>query len=108
MASNSTSGPAYFVADDLPCVSCGEWVDFEFTEEAHLQLMGALVRRLVSVRAGRVPDEGPLRIIDVNNRWKTRPAPEVMAEIKAAVAGHPQDVALRMAVQQAAFATGRA
>ena len=105
VASNSTSGPAYFVADDLPCVSCGEWVDFEFTEEAHLQLMGALVRRLVSVRAGRAPDEGPLRIIDVNYRWETRPAPEVMAEIKAAVAGHPQDVAnhLRLARFQHVF-----
>jgi hypothetical protein len=30
---SSTSGLAYFVGDDLPCVSCGEWVDFEFTKK---------------------------------------------------------------------------
>jgi len=105
VTSNSTSGPAYFVADDLPCASCGEWVDFEFTKEAHMQLMGALLRRIVSMRAGQASNEGPLRIIDVNYRWETRPAPEVMAEIKAAVARHPQDVAnhLRLARFQQVF-----
>jgi hypothetical protein len=74
-------------------------------------MIGALLHRLVSVRAGQDLNEGPLRIIDVNYRWETRPAPEVMAEIKVAVARHSQDVVnhLRLARFQHVFSRlGRA
>jgi SEC-C motif len=107
VTSNSTSEPGYFVADDLPCVSCGEWVDFEFTMKAHMQLMGALLRRLASARAGQAFNEGPLRMIDVNFRWETRPAPEVLAEIKAAVARYPQDVVNRLRLARFQHVFGR-
>jgi hypothetical protein len=107
VTSSSISGPAYFIGDDLPCVSCGEWVDFEFTKEAQMQMMGALLRRLVSVRAGQDVNVGPLRIIDVHYRWETRPAPEVMAEIKAAVARYPQDVVNRLRLARFQHVFGR-
>ena len=85
----SASGPACFVGDDLACASCGAWVDFELTTEAHMQTMGALLRRVVAARSGPDADKDPLKLVDVKYRWQTRPAPEVLAEIKEAVARHP-------------------
>ena len=75
----SKTGSPYFVGDDLRCVSCGESADFEFTAEAQMQMTAALI----TVAADRGPAKGerngPLQHINVNYRWETRPAPEVMA-----------------------------
>ncbi len=107
VTSSSTSGPAYFVGDDLPCASCGAWVDFEFTKEAHMQMMGALVRRLAAGRSGLGTDKDPLKLVDVKYRWQTRPAPEVMAEIKAAVAHNPRDIVNHLRLARFQYVAGR-
>ncbi len=107
VTSRSTSGPAYFVGDDIPCVSCGQWVDFEFTQEARMQMMGALLRRLAAGRASVDNDKGPLKLIDAKYRWQTRPAPEVLAEIKEAVGRHPQDVVNHLRLARFQYVIGR-
>ena len=107
VTSRSTSGPAYFVGDDIPCVSCGQWVDFEFTKEAHMQMMGALLRRLAAARSGLDTGKDPLKLIDVKYRWQTRPAPEVLAEIKEAVARHPLDIVNHLRLARFQYVVGR-
>jgi hypothetical protein len=49
----SSCGPAGFIGDDLACVSCGAWVDFELTKEAHMQMMGAMLRRVAAAKSGQ-------------------------------------------------------
>jgi len=96
----SNTGPSCFVGDDLRCTSCGRWADFEFTAEAHMQLMGAVIR----FTANR---EGPLQPMNVVYRRETRPAPEVMAELKAAVAEHPGDVVNHLRLARLQYVIGR-
>jgi hypothetical protein len=67
----SKTGSPYFVGDDLRCVSCGEAADFEFTAEAQMQMIAALI----TFAANRGPAKGERK----GPHWETRPAPEVMA-----------------------------
>ncbi len=106
-ASRATSGSAYFVGDDIPCASCGQWVDFEFTGEAQMQMMGALLRHVAAARSGPGADEGPLKRIDVTSRWQTRPAPEVMAELREAAARHPEDIVNHLRLARLQHVLGR-
>ena len=107
VTSTSTSELPYFIGDDIPCVSCGQWVDFEFTQEATMQMMGALLRRFAAAEAGLGTGKDPLKLMDVKYRWQTRPAPEVMAEIKEAVARHPQDVVNHLRLARFQYVVGR-
>jgi hypothetical protein len=59
---------------------------------ARMQMMGAMLHRVAAAQFGQDVGEGPLKLIEVTYRWETRPAPEVMAEIKAAVAHNPRDI----------------
>jgi hypothetical protein len=102
-----TSEPACFVGDDIPCASCGAWVDFELTKEAHMQMMGAMLRRVAAAKSGQDVSGGPLKLIDANYRWQRRPAPEVLAEIKDAVARHPQDVVNHLRLARFQHVVGR-
>ena len=101
------SHSACFVRDDLRCLSCGQWADFDLTAEAHMQMMAALLVR--SARLERKQDsngdEGPFQHIDVTYRWQKRPAPDVMAELKAAVQQNPPNIVnhLRLARMQYVF-----
>src|SRR5262249_13888228 len=88
----SASGSNYFVGDDLACASCGQWADFELTNEAQMQMMGAMLRRVVAADLGQDVVEGPVKLIDMKYRWQTRPAPEVMAELRSAVAHNPREI----------------
>jgi tetratricopeptide (TPR) repeat protein len=103
------SGPqsAAFVRDDLRCLSCGQWADFEFTAKAHMQMMAALLVRYARAKPKKdsIKDEGPFQLNDVTYRWQKRPAPEVMAELKSAVQQHPQNIVnhLRLARMQYVF-----
>jgi len=103
----NASGANCFVGDDIACVSCGAWADFELTPEAHLQSTGAMVRRLMAADAGHDVGEGPMRHIDVKYRWQTRPAPEVMAEIKEAIARNPRDIVNHLRLARFQYVCGR-
>ena len=91
VATNGDTSP-YFVRDDLRCLSCGAWADFEFTAEATMQMMAALIADMAEQGPAKADRKGPLELIDVHYRWEQRPAPEVMAELKAAVAEFPLNV----------------
>lgn len=65
-----------------------------------MQLMGAVIR----FTANR---EGPLQPMNVVYRRETRPAPEVMAELKAAVAEHPGDVVNHLRLARLQYVIGR-
>jgi hypothetical protein len=103
----SPSGPDCFVGDDLACVSCGAWADFEFTPEAHMRTTGAMLRRVMAANAGQDVGEGPTKFIDVKYRWRTRPAPEVMAEIKEAIARNPRDIVNHLRLARFQYVCGR-
>jgi SEC-C motif-containing protein len=107
VVARSTSGPACFVGDDLACASCGQWADFELTNEAHMQMMGAMLRRVVAADSGQDVSEGPIKLIDAKYRWQTRPAPEVMAELKSAVAHNPRDIVNHLRLARAHYTLGR-
>ncbi len=96
-----------FVRDDLRCASCGEWADFDFTPEAHMQMLAALfVRSAQQKTESDGMDNGELfQFIEVHYRWQTRPAPEVMAELKSAANNYPDNIVnhLRLARMQYAF-----
>jgi hypothetical protein len=100
-------GPRYFVGDEMRCASCGEWADFEFTAEAHMQMMAALMMVGANKESAKGDRKGPLHLIDVNYRWKTRPAPEVMAELKAAVAREPKNVVNHLRLARFHYVLGR-
>jgi hypothetical protein len=101
-------GPCYFVGDEMRCASCGEWADFEFTAEAHMQMMAALILVVANKESAKgVCSKGPLHFMDVNYRWETRPAPEVMAELKAAVAREPKNVVNQLRLGRFHYVLGR-
>jgi hypothetical protein len=90
VAGRSKTAPAFFVCDEFPCASCGEWPEFEFTTEAYMAITVAMITLAADKGAAKEERKGPLRLVDVNYRWETRPAPEVLVELKTAVAEHPE------------------
>jgi len=106
---NSGSHSAAFVRDDLRCLSCRQWADFDFTAKAHMQMMAALLFRYARAKAKKdsIKDEGPFQLIDVTYRWQKRPAPEVMAELKSAVEQHPQNIINHLRLARAQYVFGR-
>ena len=105
----SGSGSACFVRDNVQCASCGQWADFEVTAEARMQMMAVmLVRsaRPIPERGGH-GNHGPLQVIDVTYRWQTRPAPEVMAELRSAAVEHPQSIVNHLRLGRMQYLFGR-
>lgn len=102
----SKSTPPFFIGDEFPCASCGEWPDFELTTEAVLGLMATMMMMTAKERADHEP-KGPLRIVDVSYRWEQRPAPEVMAELKAAVASDPDSINDHLRLGRMQYVFGR-
>ena len=95
----------YFVGDDVACASCGAWPDFEFTTDAHMQVMAALILTSLDTSADR--HKSPLRLMDVTYRWEKRSAPDVMAELKSAVARHPRDIVNQLRMGRFQYRIGR-
>jgi hypothetical protein len=92
VAGRSKTEPAFFVCDEFPCASCGEWPDFEFTTETYIAMTAAMITLAAGKEAAKNKSKGPLRLVDVNYRWERRPAPEVLAELKTAVAEDPENI----------------
>jgi hypothetical protein len=85
-----TAETPYFVGDDLRCASCRKPADFEFTNEARMQVIAALITYAVGRRNGKDEHRGPPaaafeRELPVGDEV----APAVMAELQAAVAEDP-------------------
>jgi len=106
VAGKNTTGTPYFVGDDLRCVSCDKPADFEFTAETTMQMMASFVR-LAAAGPEQAESKGPMRLISVNYRGETRPAPEVLAELKAAVAAQPEDVVNHLRLARFQYVFGR-
>jgi tetratricopeptide (TPR) repeat protein len=105
----NASEAAAFVRDDIRCASCGQWADFEFTTEAYMQMSAALL-----VRATRRKTESDdadrhelIQFIDVHYRWQTRPAPEVMAELKSAAEKYPGNIVNHLRLARVQYVFGR-
>ena len=105
----SASDAAVFVRDDIRCASCGQWADFELTTEAYMQMSAALL-----VRAARRKTESDdadshelIQFIDVHYRWQTRPAPEVMAELKSAAEKYPDNIVNHLRLARLQYVFGR-
>jgi SEC-C motif len=103
----SKTGSPYFVGDDLRCVSCGESADFEFTAEAQMQMIAALITLAADRGPAKGERSGPLQHINVDYRWETRPAPEVMAELKAAASEHPLNIVNQLRLARFQYVLGR-
>src|SRR5262249_47944992 len=103
----SKTGYPYFVGDDLRCVSCSEWADFEFAAEAQMQMIAALLTFAANRGPAKGERKGPLQHANVNYRWETRPAPEGMAELKAAVAMHPENIVNHLRLARFQYVFGR-
>jgi len=103
---SKTESP-YFIGDDLRCLSGGEWADFEFTAETHMQVMAALITFAANRGAGKNERKGPMQPMNVNYRWRIRPAPEVMTELKAAVAEYPQNIVNHLRLARFQYVFGR-
>jgi tetratricopeptide (TPR) repeat protein len=101
------TGPACFVGDELPCASCGDWPDFEFTTEAHMQVMAAMITLAADTESPNDEHKRPLRLVDVNYRWEARPAAEVMAELKSAATQHPQNIVNQLRLGRFQYVFGR-
>jgi SEC-C motif len=102
-----TAETPYFVGDDLRCASCRKPADFEFTNEARMQVIASLITYAAGRRNGKGEHQGPLRPLSVNYRWETRPAPEVMAELQAAVAEDPQNIVNQLRLARLQSVLGR-
>ena len=105
--SSRTAETPYFVGDDLRCASCGKAADFEFTNEARMQVIAALIRYAASRGTGKGEHQGPLQPLSVNYRWETRPGPEVMAELRAAAVEDPQNIVNQLRLARLQYVLGR-
>jgi hypothetical protein len=105
----NASGAAPFVRDDIRCASCGQWADFEFTSEAYMQMSAALLVRAARRKAGNNDAESQelIQLIDVQYRWQTRPAPEVMVELKSAAEKYPDNVVNHLRLGRMQYVFGR-
>jgi tetratricopeptide (TPR) repeat protein len=103
------SAGAAFVRDDIRCASCGQWADFEFTGEAYMQMSAALLVRAARRKAGSndADSQELFQLIDVQYRWQTRPAPEVMAELKSAAEKYPDNVVSHLRLGRMQYVFGR-
>jgi tetratricopeptide (TPR) repeat protein len=75
--------------------------------DARMQIMAALIGRAADPHRGEDGNKCLLQFIEVTYRWETRPAPEVIAELKAAVASHPQDVVNQLRLARSQYVLGR-
>jgi len=103
----NASEAAAFVRDDIRCASCGQWADFEFTAEAYMQMSAALLVFTAQgeTKGASADSQELIQFIDVHYRWQTRPAPEIMSELKTAAKKNPDNVVnhLRLARMQHVF-----
>jgi len=81
---------SHVIEGEFPCVSCGEWPEFEFTSESVLALCGSLLKNLVNKDQ---PDtSNPLKIISAEWYGEQKPFPEVVALCRNELKQNPDNV----------------
>lgn len=81
-----------FVADELLCVSCGEFADFDLTSEATIALVAEMVKLTMAKEQG-IKSTGPFQIVSFQIKGKkTVSAKEAFEYYKNLVAENPNNV----------------
>ncbi len=81
-----------FVMDEFPCSSCGEWVDFEFTQNAHVAMMASIMMLSRDREAGEKYSRSPVRFYDVAYRGELRSAANILKELKQGLFQNPDSI----------------
>jgi tetratricopeptide (TPR) repeat protein len=81
------------LADEFPCASCGRWVDFESTTDAHMALSAELLKLVADRDAGGDGQSKVLITAEVHCKGQRLPVAEVVSRCKAALANHPDSIA---------------
>ncbi len=92
MTSGKPTTEGFFVREEFPCLDCGQWPDFELTEDATKMVM---TRSMIEYKFSNDQEnyEGLLDFSKAQYRFRTRPVPDILAELKRDIAQHPQSIA---------------
>jgi tetratricopeptide (TPR) repeat protein len=81
------------LAHEFPCVSCGHWVDFEFTPGAHMALSAELLKLTSDRDAELVGQSKVLIMVEAPYNGQRLAVGEVVSRCKAALADDPGSIA---------------
>ena len=86
---SQTEGIPYLIADEHPCKSCHEWVEFEFTQEAY----GRLMPETFSLLTQPGQDVSDIRVKPMNCRLDNDVVPMALAlqRLRERIAANPDD-----------------
>jgi len=85
------------VADEFPCVSCGEYVEFEFTPRATMGVMARMLGVQTGAGAKDEDESAPTRVgyMTMSLEGKTVPAALALRRLRERLAAHPGDLSAR-------------
>ena len=90
--SPTVSEHPHLLADEFPCLSCGEYVDFEFEAEANVVMMGEAIRDQLARSEGSGSGSKILAAMKVGlPNGSELDAPQVYALLREKVASQPDD-----------------
>ena len=86
---SQTEGIPYLIADEHPCKSCHEWVEFEFTQEAY----GRLMPETFSLLTQPGQDVSDIRVKPMSCRLDNEVVPMALAlhRLRERIAANPDD-----------------
>jgi tetratricopeptide (TPR) repeat protein len=86
------SGHPFMLADEFPCLSCGEFVEFKFEAEASVILMGEAIREQLAQSEGKGSKSRVLAALKiVQPDGSQQDAPQAYALLREKVANKPDD-----------------
>ena len=97
----------HLLVDEFPCASCGKWPEFEFTSYASMALTAELLSLQAEKSSGREQRNSPVQLLSVTYRWEERSAPDVVAELKSAIAEDPDSERNWVVMGRVSFLLGR-
>jgi tetratricopeptide (TPR) repeat protein len=80
------------IADEFPCASCGDWVDFEFTAGAHLAITAELLRMASDGGKGHAGQSKTLITAEAPYNGQRLPVAEVVSCCKRSVVNNPNSI----------------
>ena len=85
------------VADEFPCVSCGEYVEFEFTPKANMGLMVRLMgsQAVASAEDEDEPAQSRVGIMNMPLDGRTVPVALALRHLRERLAANPGDLSAR-------------
>jgi tetratricopeptide (TPR) repeat protein len=81
------------LADEFPCASCGNWVNFEFTSGAHLAISAELLKLAANGDKELAEQSKVLIMAEALYNGQRLPVGEVISRCKIAVANNPDSIA---------------